>query len=63
MEKLIAGWRPVTYQLEGPKMNQRVGYFDPAVIPDPRAWLEARLGRLKVFADGGPTLGEALIGG
>jgi putative DNA primase/helicase len=62
-EKLIAGWRPVTYQLAGPKMNQRYGYFDPAVIPDPRTWLEARLGQLKVFADGGPTFGEVLIGG
>jgi putative DNA primase/helicase len=63
VEKLIEGWQTVTYQLEGPKMNQRVGYFDPAMIPDPRAWLEARLGQLKVFADGGPTLGEVLIGG
>jgi hypothetical protein len=62
VEKLIAGWRPITYQLPGPKMNQRYGYFDPAVIPDPRAWLEARLGQLKVFADGGPKYGEALIG-
>ena len=61
VEKLIAGWRPVTYQLAGPKMKQRYGYFDPAVIPNPRAWLE-QLGQLKVFVDGGPTFGEVLIG-
>jgi hypothetical protein len=60
-ERLIAGWHPVTYQLEGPKMNLRVGYFDHTIIPNPRVWLEARLGRLKVFTDG-PKFGEALIG-
>ena len=36
----------VEYQLRGPKMKPRIGYFDPAVIPDPRAWLGARLGPL-----------------
>jgi hypothetical protein len=35
-------------------MNRRVSYLDPAVIPDPRAWLEERLGSLKVFSEGGP---------
>jgi len=42
----LPGFDPVEYQLAGPKMKQRVGYFDLAIIPDPRAWLEARLGRL-----------------
>jgi hypothetical protein len=36
----------VEYQLAGPKMNKRVGYFDLALIPDPRAWLSQRLGPL-----------------
>jgi len=27
-------------------MNKRVGFFDLMLIPDWRAWLEARLGRL-----------------
>jgi hypothetical protein len=63
LKKLIASWRPVTYQLAGAKMKQRVGYFDPNVVSDPRAWLEQRLGQLKVFVEDGPTLGEALIAG
>jgi hypothetical protein len=36
----------VEYQLVGPKLNKRIGYFDLTRIPDPRAWLEARLGQL-----------------
>src|SRR5262249_58808263 len=36
----------VEYQLAGPKMKKRVGYFDLARIPAPREWLETRLGRL-----------------
>jgi putative DNA primase/helicase len=42
----LPGFEQVEYQLAGPKMKKRVGYFDRNVIPDPRAWLEARLGRL-----------------
>jgi putative DNA primase/helicase len=42
----LPGFVEVTYQLRGPKKKLRVGYFDLAVIPDPRAWLEARLGPL-----------------
>ena len=43
---LLPGFEPVEYQLVGPKMNKRIGYFDLALIPDPRAWLEANIGRL-----------------
>jgi len=42
----LPGFEPVEYQLVGPKMNQRIGYFNRAIIPDPRAWLEANIGRL-----------------
>jgi Bifunctional DNA primase/polymerase, N-terminal/Primase C terminal 2 (PriCT-2) len=47
--KIIAHWQRVTYQPMGPKMNKRTGYFDPARVPDPKVWLESRLGPLKVF--------------
>jgi hypothetical protein len=56
--KLIADWRIITYQLIGPKMNSRVGYFDHG-IPDPKVWLEQRLGPLKIYREGGPEFGEA----
>jgi putative DNA primase/helicase len=59
-KNLIAGWQPVTYQLAGAKMKQRVGYFDRTLISDPRAWLEERLGPLKVCLDGSGAQG--LIG-
>jgi putative DNA primase/helicase len=42
----LPGFERVEYQLVGPKMNKRVGFFDLALIPDPRAWLSTRLGRL-----------------
>jgi putative DNA primase/helicase len=42
----LPGFEPVEYQLVWPKMNKRVAYFDRAIISDPRAWLEARLGQL-----------------
>jgi putative DNA primase/helicase len=42
----LPGFVEVRYQLAGAKMNRRRGYFDPAVIPDPSAWLEAWLGPL-----------------
>jgi putative DNA primase/helicase len=42
----LPGFKQVEYQLSGPKMNKRIGYFDLTVIPNPRAWLETRLGRL-----------------
>ena len=42
----LPGFVPVSYQLKGPKMKQRVAYFDLNIIPDPRAWLEQRLGPL-----------------
>ncbi|MFZ2076655.1 MAG: hypothetical protein WAV38_08405 [Xanthobacteraceae bacterium] len=53
--KIIADWRVITYQLTGPKMKSRIGYFN---IPDPKAWLEQRLGVLKVYREGGPKSGE-----
>jgi hypothetical protein len=39
-------------------MNKREAYFDPAVIPDPRAWLEERLGPLAAFEVGEPNAGN-----
>jgi putative DNA primase/helicase len=42
----LPGFEPVEYQLVGPKMKQRIGYFDLTVVADPRAWLEANIGRL-----------------
>jgi bifunctional DNA primase/polymerase-like protein/primase-like protein len=40
----LPGFVEVKYQLRGAKMKPRIGYFDPAVISDPRAWLQAKLG-------------------
>ena len=45
----LPGFEPVTYQLDGPKMKQRVGYFDRRLISDPLAWLTERLGPLTVI--------------
>jgi hypothetical protein len=56
-KQLLIGWQPVTYQVAGPKVKERVGYFDLAMIPDPRAWLEAKLGSLSSFIGDGPDLG------
>jgi hypothetical protein len=41
--------RPLRYQLRGPKQNRRAAVYDPAVLPDPRTWLEKRLGPLAFF--------------
>ena len=46
----LPGFVRVTYQLEALKTKQRIGHFDPAMIPDPKAWLEARLGLLRSLA-------------
>lgn len=37
------------YQQPGARQKWRTGGYDPAVVPDPRAWLEARLGPLAKF--------------
>ena len=37
------------YQRPGARQKWRTGDFDPAVVPDPRAWLESRLGPLAAF--------------
>jgi hypothetical protein len=42
----LPGFEPVEYQLAGPKMKKRVGYFDLTIIPDPQAWLKEKLGPL-----------------
>jgi hypothetical protein len=39
-------FQAVTY-LVGDKMKPRVAYFDLALIPDYRAWLEEHLGKVK----------------
>jgi hypothetical protein len=43
---VLPGFVPMTYQLAGPKMKRRLGYFDPTVISDPQTWLQERLGPL-----------------
>jgi hypothetical protein len=40
----LPGFVEVKYQLAGPKMKRRTGYFDLNLIPDPRQWLTERLG-------------------
>ena len=42
----LPGFDRVTYQLDGAKLKERIAYFDRELIPDPRAWIEARLGPL-----------------
>jgi hypothetical protein len=42
----LPGFVPVHYQLVGAKMKRRLGYFDPALISDPRTWLREQLGAL-----------------
>ena len=42
----LPNFKQVEYQLAGRNMKQRIGYFDLTLTPDPRAWLETRLGRL-----------------
>jgi putative DNA primase/helicase len=39
----------VRYHRAGPKRKWRTAWVDPAVVPDPRAWLESRLGPLSGF--------------
>jgi hypothetical protein len=45
----LPGFEQVIYQLKGPKMNRRLSHFNRALIPDPRPWLEERLGPLGYF--------------
>lgn len=42
----LPGFTPIIYQLKGPKKKRRAGHFDLTMIPDPRPWLESRLGPL-----------------
>jgi hypothetical protein len=46
----LPGFVSVTYQLKGPNMKQRLAFFDLNIIPDPRAWLESKLGPLADFS-------------
>jgi putative DNA primase/helicase len=45
----IKDFEPVFYQPTGQGMQKRHGYFLLALVPDPRAWLEQRLGPLASF--------------
>jgi hypothetical protein len=47
--RLCPSVRPLRYQPRGPKQKRRTAVYDPAVLPDPRAWLEDRLGPLAFF--------------
>jgi hypothetical protein len=42
----LPGFERLSYQIEGAKMKPRIAYFDSELVPDPRSWLEARLGPL-----------------
>jgi hypothetical protein len=42
----LPGFERISYRVQGPKMKSRSAYFDPTIIPDPRSWLQARLGPL-----------------
>jgi hypothetical protein len=48
----------VRYQLAGPKQKWKPAWFDTAVVPDPRSWLESRLGPLADFR----LIGRNLVG-
>jgi putative DNA primase/helicase len=52
-EPKIALLTPATYQRTGRGQRSTVAWFDPALVPDPREWLEARLGLLAAFHLGG----------
>jgi putative DNA primase/helicase len=40
------GFKPVEYQLAGPNMNKRIGYFNQTLISDPYEWLTVHIGQL-----------------
>ncbi|MCW6512510.1 DEAD/DEAH box helicase [Lichenifustis flavocetrariae] len=46
IESLYRDWAPCAFQYQrlGERQKWRQGRFDPRVIPDPRQWLESRLG-------------------
>lgn len=46
---MLPGFTKVTYRLVGAKMKSRTAWVDLSLIPDPRAWLEARLGNLSLY--------------
>jgi putative DNA primase/helicase len=39
------------YQVPGARLKPRIGFYDPTIVPDPRKWLEARLGPLALFEE------------
>jgi len=39
------------YQKAGPKQHEAEGFADLDIVPDPKSWLEARLGPLAHFED------------
>ena len=45
----IRDFVPAWYQMSGERMQKRRVFVDPGVVPDPRAWLEKRLGPLAHF--------------
>jgi putative DNA primase/helicase len=47
--RLCRDVRLVRYQLSGPRTNRRTAFVDLARLPDPRTWLERRLGPLAYF--------------
>jgi putative DNA primase/helicase len=44
----LPGFTRVTYQRAGGRQKRRLAYFDLALIPEPAAWLKARLGAVVV---------------
>jgi hypothetical protein len=55
----LPGFTRVAYQVVGPKMKRRAGWFDLSLIPDPRKWLADRLGPLAVCEFVAVATGEA----
>jgi hypothetical protein len=52
------GVHRVRYKSAGPKQKWKPAWFDLAVVPDPRAWLESRLGPLADYR----LIGRNLVG-
>ena len=49
IESSLKAFFPVLYQPTGPGAKTRTAHYHPARTPDPKSWLEQRLGRLARF--------------
>jgi hypothetical protein len=46
---LLPGFVPLTYRPKGGNTKPRIAHFNPALIPDPTSWLQAKLGKVTVY--------------